>query len=91
VRYVDGRDRRVEAIEMRLDPDRSYMSSAHAPGTEEVVICLEGSLTVGPEGREERLDKGDALHFAADVPHRYRSRGGCLALCIFTYPAVRGH
>jgi XRE family transcriptional regulator, regulator of sulfur utilization len=89
--YVDGRDRRVEAIEMRLDPDRSYMSSAHAPGTEEVVICLEGSLTVGPEGREERLDKGDALHFAADVPHRYRSRGGCLALCIFTYPAVRGH
>jgi DNA-binding transcriptional LysR family regulator len=40
---------------------------------------------------DQRLDGGDALHFAADVPHTYRSRSGGLALCIFSYPAIRGH
>jgi XRE family transcriptional regulator, regulator of sulfur utilization len=89
--YADGRDRRVEALEMRVEPDEPCASLAHAPGTEELVLCLEGTLTLGPEGDEHRLRKGDALHFAADVPHTYRSRDGCLALCIFSYPAVRGH
>jgi transcriptional regulator with XRE-family HTH domain len=88
--HVDGRDRRLETLEIRLEPGRLYPSHAHAPGTEELVICLQGTLTVGPEGHEEHLDEGDALHFAADVPHSYRSEGGCLALCSFTYPAVRG-
>jgi hypothetical protein len=31
------------------------------------VICLAGALDVGPDG--DRLRKGDALHFAADMPH----------------------
>jgi XRE family transcriptional regulator, regulator of sulfur utilization len=89
--FVDGRDRRLEALEIRLDPGASYPSAAHAPGTEEVVICLEGALTVGPDGDEHELAVGDALHFAADVPHVYRSNVGCSALCVFTYPAVRSH
>jgi XRE family transcriptional regulator, regulator of sulfur utilization len=88
--YVDGRDRRLEALEIRIDPGMHYVSAAHAPGTEELVICLEGTLAVGPKGEDQRLDGGDALHFAADVPHTYRSNEGCLALCIFSYPAVRG-
>jgi XRE family transcriptional regulator, regulator of sulfur utilization len=89
--YVDGRDRRVEALEMRVDPDVPYASLPHAPGTEELVLCLEGTLILGPDGHEECLHEGDALHFAADVPHGYRSEDGCTALCIFSYPAVRGH
>ena len=89
--YADGRDRRVEVLEMRLDPDVPYASLPHAPGTEELVLCLEGALTLGPGGHEQRLRKGDALHFAADIPHSYRSEDGCTALCIFSYPAVRGH
>jgi len=89
--YADGRDRRIEALEIRVDPGTNYASRAHAPGTEELVICLDGTLTVGPKGDEQRLDSGDALHFAADLPHTYRSRNGCLALCIFSSPAIRGH
>ena len=89
--YVDGRDRRLESIEMHLEPGRRYESAAHAPGTEELVICLDGKLTLGPAGREESLDEGDALHFAADIPHSYRSDDGCVALCSFSYPAVRSH
>jgi transcriptional regulator with XRE-family HTH domain len=89
--HVDGRDRRLEAIEMHLEPGRHYQSPAHAPGTEELVICLDGELTLGPDGHEETLGAGDALHFAADVPHSYRSEDGCVALCSFSYPAVRSH
>jgi transcriptional regulator with XRE-family HTH domain len=88
--HVDGRDRRIETLEMRLQAGRHYLSRAHAPGTEELVLCLRGKLSVGPEAHEERLEEGDALHFAADVPHSYQSDDGCLALCSFTYPAVRG-
>jgi XRE family transcriptional regulator, regulator of sulfur utilization len=87
--YVDGRDRRLEALEIRLEPGVRYASPAHAPGTEELVICLQGSLVLGPEGHEEQLGEGDALHFAADVPHSYRSPDGGMALCSFSYPAVR--
>ena len=89
--HVDGRDRRLEILEMRLDPERVYASHPHAPGTEELVICLSGTLTLGPEGSEQQLGERDALHFAADVPHSYRSDDGCLALCSLSYPAVRGH
>lgn len=89
--HVDGRDRRLEALELRFEPGRRYPSRAHAPGTEELVICLRGTLIVGPEGHEERLGEGDALRFAADIPHSYRSDDTCLALCCFSYPAVAGH
>jgi transcriptional regulator with XRE-family HTH domain len=87
--HVDGRDRRLEAIEIHLEAGRLYRSAAHAPGTEELVICLTGTVTLGPDGHEETLAEGDALHFAADVPHTYRSDDGCVALCSFSYPAVR--
>jgi transcriptional regulator with XRE-family HTH domain len=87
--HVDGRDRRLETLEMRLEAGKHYRSAAHASGTEELVICLTGALVVGPEGHEEHLAEGDALQFAADVAHSYRSDDGCLALCSFTYPAVR--
>jgi transcriptional regulator with XRE-family HTH domain len=89
--HVDGRERRLEALEIRLEPGEHYRSRAHAPGTEELVICLQGALTLGPEGHEEHLNEGDALQFAADIAHSYRSEDGCVALCAFSYPAVRGH
>jgi transcriptional regulator with XRE-family HTH domain len=89
--YVDGRERRLEALEIRLEPGGHYPSRAHAPGTEELVICLHGTLTAGPDGHEEHLGEGDALLFAADIAHSYRSDDGCVALCAFSYPAVRGH
>jgi XRE family transcriptional regulator, regulator of sulfur utilization len=86
---VDGRDRRLEAIEMHFAARRRYRSASHAPGTEELVIGLEGEVTLGPDGLEETIGPGDALRFAADLPHGYRSQDGAIALCCFSYPAVR--
>jgi quercetin dioxygenase-like cupin family protein len=63
-----------------------YHSTPHPPGTEEVVVCLSGSVEVGPEGHAVTLHERDAAHFPADVPHRYRSEDGCTALGLMSYP-----
>jgi transcriptional regulator with XRE-family HTH domain len=89
VLHVDGRDRRLEVIELRLTAGKRYVSEPHAPGTEELVIALDGSLSAGPEGQEERLGRGDAMRFAADVRHVYHAEDGGLALCCFSYPGLR--
>jgi transcriptional regulator with XRE-family HTH domain len=87
---VDGRDRRYEVLELRLAPGQRYAGPAHVTGTEELVIAIEGRLTVGPEGHERDIEPGDAVLFAADVPHVYHSADGGRAVCCFSYPAVRG-
>jgi transcriptional regulator with XRE-family HTH domain len=86
--HVDGRGRRYEILELRLAPGRRYASRAHVAGTEELVLCTEGRVTVGPEGHEHDIAKGDAVLFAADVPHVYVSNKGGRAVCCFSYPAV---
>jgi transcriptional regulator with XRE-family HTH domain len=88
--HVDGRGRRYEVLELRLAAGRRYTSQAHVAGTEELVMCIEGHLTVGPEGHERDVDIGDSVLFAADVPHVYFSAAGGRAVCCFSYPAVRG-
>jgi XRE family transcriptional regulator, regulator of sulfur utilization len=88
--HVDGRGRRHELLELRLAPGRRYASRPHVAGTEELVLCLEGRLSVGPEDHEQDVDVGDAVLFAADVPHVYFSDEGGRAVCCFSYPAVRG-
>jgi XRE family transcriptional regulator, regulator of sulfur utilization len=84
--WSDGRNRRTETHELRMEPGVDYRAKPHPPGTEELVICLAGSLEVGPEGREVELHDRDAAHFPADLPHRYHSAGGCTALCLMSYP-----
>jgi XRE family transcriptional regulator, regulator of sulfur utilization len=88
--HVDGRGRRYEILELRLEAGRRYASRAHVAGTEELVMCIEGRLTVGPEGHELDVDTGDAVLFAADVPHVYFSAEGGRAVCCFSYPAASG-
>jgi transcriptional regulator with XRE-family HTH domain len=84
--WSDGRDRRVETHELLLEPGVDYHSKAHPPGTEELVVCVSGSLEVGPEGHEVALGERDAARFPADLPHRYHSEDGCVALCLMSYP-----
>ena len=69
-----------------MEPGVDYHSKPHPPGTEELVVCLSGSLEVGPEGHEVELGEGDAARFQADRPHSYHSAGGCVALCLMSHP-----
>ncbi len=83
--WSDGRDRRVETLELLMEPGVDYHSKPHPPGTEELVICVSGALEVGPEGHEVELAERDAARFPADLPHRYHSSGGCVAVCLMSY------
>lgn len=83
--WSDGRDRRVETLELLIEAGVEYRAAPHPPGTEEIVVCLSGSLEVGPEGETVPLQPRDAVHFPADQRHRYRSDTGGVALCLMTF------
>src|SRR6185312_3528976 len=48
---TEGRNHRTEIYEMLLPAQVAYHSLAHRSGTQEFIICLEGDLTLGPEGQ----------------------------------------
>lgn len=85
---AEARQHRTEVYELSLGKEEGYVSAAHAVGTEEFLLCLEGSLQVGPQGQEVRLMPGDAIWFVADQPHGYQSPEGARALALMLYPAI---
>lgn len=67
--------RRVEFYELRLAAGAEERAEAHPAGTTENLVVGRGRLQVEVEGRTHDLRTGDALLFAADVPHVYRNPG----------------
>ena len=63
-------------------------TDAHLPGTEEVIVCVEGRLRAGPLGDPVELAPGDAVWFAADVAHAYTALEDARALCWMLYPTA---
>jgi transcriptional regulator with XRE-family HTH domain len=85
---AEARYQRTEVYELLLRKEEGYVSEAHAMGTEEFLLCLEGSFLAGPLDQEVLLMTGDALWFVADRPHGYRSSEGARAVAMMLYPAV---
>jgi transcriptional regulator with XRE-family HTH domain len=85
---AEARQHRTEVYELSFLKGEGYVSAAHAVGTEEFLLCLQGRLEVGPLEQEAHLEPGDAIWFVADQPHRYRSTEGARALALMLYPAV---
>jgi len=79
--HADGRDHRTELFDLDLPAGTEHRSDAHLPATEEVVVCSSGRLRAGPDGGEAELGPGDAMLFAADVPHRYVALRDTRVLC----------
>ena len=88
----DG-ERKVEFYELRLAPKHLENAAAHAPGTVENIVVVEGSVEIKP-GREAavRLNAGDAILFEADVPHSYRNLadGEAVLYLVMTYVETVG-
>jgi XRE family transcriptional regulator, regulator of sulfur utilization len=82
---ADGIERRSELFELALPAGTEHRSGPHLPGTSELVLCLSGSLRLGPEGGEATLGPGDALDFEADVAHAYVALADTTALCWMRY------
>lgn len=83
--------RRAEFYELRLAAGATESADAHAAGTVENLVVVEGQLELSVErpGHAEthRLEAGDAIVFEADCPHSYISVGGrdCLMYLVMTY------
>jgi transcriptional regulator with XRE-family HTH domain len=83
--HADGREHRCELYEFDHPLGTDHRSPAHLPGTEELVLCVTGRLRVGPIGEEAELGPGDAILFAADVPHAYVALAASRVLCLMLY------
>ncbi len=66
-------ERKVEFYELELKPNASEHADAHAPGTTENLIVIQGEVEICVSGETHRLKKKDALFFQADAPHIYRN------------------
>lgn len=69
----------VEVYELRLHARSSHRAEAHAPGTHEIVVVLNGLLRMRVGDEAHDLGPGDSISFAADRPHTYENPGGAEA------------
>jgi transcriptional regulator with XRE-family HTH domain len=84
--------RRTEFYELRLRAGGGELAEPHPPGTRENLIVTAGSVEVGVEAATYQLRTGDAILFAADVPHRYVNLGPVDAVMylVMTYAEAVG-
>jgi transcriptional regulator with XRE-family HTH domain len=61
----------TELWDWTLGPRESHSSQAHAAGTRELLLVLDGQLKLKVGQHAEVLDKGDSASFAGDLPHGY--------------------
>jgi len=86
------RPRRVEFYELRLKPHALEEADPHPPGTAENIVVNAGAVTITVGTSAHALNQGDALLFAADVPHSYCNRGDddALMYLVMTYAETLG-
>jgi quercetin dioxygenase-like cupin family protein len=80
-----------ELWDWTLGPGESHSSQAHAAGTRELLVVLDGQLELRVGQHTEVLAEGDSASFAGDLPHGYVNAGSGqvtrFALAVFE-PAV---
>jgi transcriptional regulator with XRE-family HTH domain len=69
----------MERIE--LPAGAQLVGIPHARGTQEVLTCESGLLTIGVGGEETVLSAGDVVVFRADQRHSYRNTGAGITVC----------
>jgi transcriptional regulator with XRE-family HTH domain len=65
----------VELYELTLLKKAVHASEAHALGTREQIVVLEGKLRMRVGENVYVLETGDSVSFLADVPHSYENAG----------------
>jgi rhodanese-related sulfurtransferase/transcriptional regulator with XRE-family HTH domain len=82
-----GEQSKVEFYELWLGAHASEEAEPHQPGTRENLIVTAGRLELQFGGEKHELSAGDAIVFAADVPHTYVNPGSedCWMNLVMTY------
>lgn len=70
-----GTSQQVELWDVRMQPGDGYASEAHPSGTRELLMVIDGELTLELDGIPHQVCDGDAIAFVADRPHTYRNAG----------------
>jgi transcriptional regulator with XRE-family HTH domain len=65
----------VEAYALTLTPGGRHAAEAHATGTRELLVVVEGRVRLTVGHRTYELEAGDSVVFAADLPHVYENPG----------------
>ena len=89
--FPESGPRRVEFYELVLAPNAEELAEPHLPGTRENLVVSEGRLVVLVAAERYELGTGDALVFAADVPHVYRNPANepAVMYLVMTYAEAR--
>ena len=70
-----GTSQQVELWDVRMLAGDGYASEGHPAGTRELLLVIEGELTLELDGDPHLVCAGDAIAFVADRPHAYRNHG----------------
>jgi transcriptional regulator with XRE-family HTH domain len=70
-----GTREQVELWDAHLAPGDGYQAEAHPAGTRELLLVIDGELTMEVDGVPHRVGPGDAIAFVADRAHAYRNTG----------------
>ena len=70
-----GTREQVELWDARLAPGDGYQGEPHPAGTRELLLVIDGELTMDVDGVPHLVGPGDAIAFVADCAHAYRNAG----------------
>ena len=70
-----GTTEQVELWDVHMAASDAMVSEAHPQGTRELLLVVEGELTMEVDGAAHPVGPGDAIAFVADRPHTYRNAG----------------
>jgi transcriptional regulator with XRE-family HTH domain len=70
---------RIEIYVVEMEPGCEQPSDSHNEGVEEYILVQEGSLSIAIGTEKYHLTTGQAIRFAAAVPHRYINPSDVLA------------
>ena len=70
-----GTSQQVELWDVRMVPGDGFASEGHPTGTRELILVIDGELTLEVDGVAHLVGPGDAIAFVADRPHAYRNQG----------------
>ncbi len=79
-----GTHHQVELWDVRILAGDAMVSEAHPAGTRELILVVEGELTLELDGDAHRVGPGDAVVFLADRPHTYRNAAGTEMRCVMS-------
>ena len=84
---TDDGPHRTEVFELALSAGSRFEGPPHDPGTRELVHCIAGTVSCGPDDQPLDLAPGDTAYFDGTGPHFYAGGpDGGRAMLVMRYP-----